>query len=74
MRRRLVFERIRPQLSRLSIAEGWKRVFGAQGQIEFLKSMFKLGAVTVLGFMLLRSAQHDVIERHDHGAVGAARA
>ena len=35
-------------------------MFGAQGQIEFLKSVFKLGAVSFLGFMLLRSARHDV--------------
>jgi flagellar biosynthetic protein FlhB len=57
---RLVLERVRPQLSRLSISKGWKRVFGAQGQIEFLKSLFKLGAIAFLGFLLLRSARHDV--------------
>jgi flagellar biosynthetic protein FlhB len=57
---RLVLERVRPQLSRLSISKGWKRVFGVQGQIEFLKAVFKLGAVSFLGFLLLRSARHDV--------------
>ena len=57
---RLVLERVRPQLSRLSIAKGWRRIFGAQGQVEFFKSVFKLGAVAVLGYLLLRSAQHDV--------------
>lgn len=57
---RLVLERIRPQLSRLSIAKGWKRVFGAQGWVEFFKSLFKLGAIAFLGFLLLRSARHDV--------------
>ena len=57
---RLVLERIRPQLSRLSIAKGWKRVFGVQGQIEFFKAVFKLGAIAFLGFLLLRSARHDV--------------
>lgn len=56
----MVLERVRPQLSRLSIAKGWKRIFGAQGQIEFFKAVFKLAAVSVVGFLLLRSAQHDV--------------
>jgi flagellar biosynthesis protein FlhB len=58
---RIVLERIKPQLSRLSLSGGWRRLFGAQGQIEFLKSVFKLVAVTVLGFLLLRSAQHDAM-------------
>ena len=56
----LVVERIRPQLSRLSISKGWKRIFGEQGQVEFLKAVFKLVAIVVLRFILLRSAQHDV--------------
>ncbi|HEY5827033.1 MAG TPA: flagellar biosynthesis protein FlhB [Hyphomicrobiaceae bacterium] len=57
---RLVFERIRPQLSRLSISKGWQRLFGKQGQVEFFKAVFKLVAIVVLGFILLRSAQHEV--------------
>ena len=58
---RIVLDRVKPQLSRLSLSGGWRRLFGAQGQTEFLKSIFKLVAVTVLGFMLLRTAQHDVM-------------
>ena len=38
-----VGERIRPQASRISISKGWKRLFGAQGFAEFLKSLGKLG-------------------------------
>lgn len=57
----IVLERIRPQLSRLSIAKGWRRIFGAQGQVEFAKSLFKLTAVILLGGMLLRAAQDDVV-------------
>jgi flagellar biosynthetic protein FlhB len=57
---RVVLERVRPQLSRLSITKGWRRVFGAQGQVEFFKAAFKLAAISVLGYLLLRSAQHDV--------------
>src|SRR5262249_20813506 len=39
----------------------WRRLFGTQGLTEFFKSLFKLVAVVVLGFLLLRSAQHDVM-------------
>jgi flagellar biosynthetic protein FlhB len=57
---RIVFERVRPQLARLSISKGWQRLFGKQGQVEFVKAVFKLVAIVVLGFILLRSAQHEV--------------
>jgi flagellar biosynthetic protein FlhB len=52
---RLVGERIKPQWSRISPAAGWKRIFGAQGAIEFLKSLFKFGAVGFTAFLILRS-------------------
>jgi flagellar biosynthetic protein FlhB len=58
---RLVLDRITPKLSRVSVGSGWSRIFGAQGQVEFLKSAAKLIAVCVLGFLLLRSAQNDVL-------------
>ncbi len=48
-----VGERIRPQASRISLAKGWKRMFGQQGMVEFLKSLGKLGFVVgVLSFVL----------------------
>ena len=53
-----VGERIRPQASRISLAKGWKRLFGAQGFVEFLKSLAKLGfVVAVLCFMLSRQPE-----------------
>ncbi|RUW24110.1 MULTISPECIES: flagellar biosynthesis protein FlhB [unclassified Mesorhizobium] len=49
----LVGERIRPQLSRISIAKGWSRLFGVQGFVEFGKSLAKLAfAIAVLAFTL----------------------
>lgn len=57
---RLVLDRIQPDLSRISIAKGWKRIFGAQGQIEFLKSLFKLGVIILVGYFMVRKAQYDV--------------
>ncbi|QPC85376.1 flagellar biosynthesis protein FlhB [Mesorhizobium sp. NBSH29] len=47
----VVFERIRPQASRLSLTKGWSRLFGKQGFAEFFKSVCKLGFVlAVLAF------------------------
>ncbi|GAA4119232.1 flagellar biosynthesis protein FlhB [Aminobacter aganoensis] len=46
-------ERVRPQASRISLTQGWKRMFGVQGFVEFLKSLAKLGfAIIVLIFVL----------------------
>ncbi|TGQ03212.1 flagellar biosynthesis protein FlhB, partial [Mesorhizobium sp. M4B.F.Ca.ET.215.01.1.1] len=48
-----VGDRIRPQLSRISIAKGWNRLFGLQGFVEFGKSLAKLAfAIAVLAFTL----------------------
>lgn len=48
-----VGERIQPQASRISLSQGWKRLFGVQGFVEFLKSLGKLGfVVMVLVFVL----------------------
>src|ERR1700704_5788264 len=58
---RLVLDRILPDLSRLSISKGWRRIFGTHGQLEFLKATFKLGAVGLLGLMVLRSAHNNVV-------------
>ena len=44
---RLVLERIRPTSRACPWSKGWKRIFGAQGRLEFLKAVFKLGAVSL---------------------------
>ena len=45
---RFAYDRIKPQLSRISLTAGWQRLFGVQGAIEFLKALFKLTAVGVV--------------------------
>lgn len=46
-----VLERIRPKASNISIAKGWKRIFGVKGWVEFGKSLAKLAfAIAVLAF------------------------
>ncbi len=52
-----VAERIRPQASRISPVEGWKRLFGAGGWVEFAKACGKLVFVTLILVFLLR---HDI--------------
>jgi len=57
----IVLERIRPQWSRVSPMAGWKRVFGVQGSIEFLKSAFKFGTITVVCIILLGASRASVV-------------
>lgn len=57
---RLVLKRVKPDPSRLSLAKGWKRLFGQQGFVEFLKSLFKFTAVSAATFITLRAMSWDV--------------
>lgn len=52
-----VGERIRPQMSRISLREGWKRLFGVQGFVEFAKSVAKLVFV-VLVLVIMFNEEH----------------
>jgi flagellar biosynthetic protein FlhB len=56
----LVTDRIEPKLERISIAKGWSRIFGVQGQVEFLKSLFKLSIVAVAGYIALGGSYREV--------------
>jgi flagellar biosynthetic protein FlhB len=57
----IVVERITPQWKKISPKSGLNRLFGRQGQVEFLKSLFKFGTVTIVVLLLLKSEQHKVI-------------
>lgn len=48
-------ERVRPKLSRVSPVAGWKRIFGAQGLVEFAKTAVKFIAVAVVTAVVLRA-------------------
>ncbi len=50
---RIVFQRLRPDFSRVSPIEGWHRIFGLPGQVEFLKSFAKFLAVSLVIFGLI---------------------
>jgi flagellar biosynthesis protein FlhB len=46
---RMVGDRVQPKLSRISPKEGFKRIFGAQGWMEFAKAIFKF---LIIGFVV----------------------
>jgi flagellar biosynthetic protein FlhB len=50
---RLVLDRIQPKASRISLREGWKRLFGLQGFVEFGKSLGKLGFTAMFVMLAL---------------------
>jgi flagellar biosynthesis protein FlhB len=54
---RFVFERIKPDYSRISITQGWGRIFGGQGRIEFAKALFKFFAISIVVTIVLRAEE-----------------
>ena len=57
---RIIFDRIQPDFSRISIRAGLGRLLGARGLTEFAKSLVKLGAVGVVAGLVV-SSQRSVI-------------
>jgi flagellar biosynthetic protein FlhB len=55
-------EQIKPKWSRISPGAGAERIFGAPGVVEFLKSLFKFGAITVVCLILLNADRKAVID------------
>jgi flagellar biosynthetic protein FlhB len=54
-------DRITPKMSRISIQEGWKRTFGINGMVEFLKSIGKLVLALAFVIFAVREAQHQLL-------------
>ena len=54
---RIVFERIKPEFSRISVAQGWKRIFGSQGRIEAGKAILKFFAISIVVTIILRAEE-----------------
>jgi flagellar biosynthesis protein FlhB len=55
-------ERIRPQYNRISVSSGWKRLFGFQGLVEFLKSLAKLVAVGAVAALMVRTELSRILD------------
>jgi flagellar biosynthetic protein FlhB len=47
-------ERLAPDLSKLSLQQGVKRLFGLDGFVQFLKSLFKIAIVAAVCWFILR--------------------
>jgi flagellar biosynthesis protein FlhB len=58
---RIVLDRIQPDLKRISITNGWHRVFGARGRAEFLKGAFKLISISVAVWAVLQSQRDKLV-------------
>ena len=56
----IALDQIRPKWSRVSPAAGWKRIFGGAGFMEFVKSLFKFGAIGVVCTIMLSGEQRAV--------------
>src|SRR5262249_21318468 len=53
--------RLRPDFARISIVNGWRRIFSAHGTTEFLKSVGKLISIAIVLSMVLRSQGNALI-------------
>lgn len=60
-RPRLVFDRIRPDPKRISLVNGWHRIFGAHGQLEFIKGVCKLMLIGVVVWTIFQWQRNDLI-------------
>ncbi len=58
---RLALDRIQPKASRISLSEGWKRLFGVQGLVEFLKSLGKLGFTAIFVVLALAGIKQQLL-------------
>ncbi|MBN8995445.1 MAG: flagellar biosynthesis protein FlhB [Rhizobiales bacterium] len=56
-----VLENIRPKWERVSPMAGWKRIFGTPGLVEFLKSLFKFGAIAIVIAIMLNGERKTVV-------------
>lgn len=57
----IVFDRIEPKLSRVSLKQGWSRLFGQKGLAEFAKSLGKLIFAGVVLSFAMRGAQTELL-------------
>lgn len=57
----VALDRIKPDAGKLSLAKGWKRLFGLQGHVEFLKACFKFAVIGAVASITLVSQRHTII-------------
>jgi len=57
----VTLQRIIPKFSKLSPKSGFSRIFGSQGWVEFLKSLFKFLAIGFVVFLMLKGQRDTVV-------------
>ncbi|PPD30304.1 MAG: flagellar biosynthesis protein FlhB [Hyphomicrobium sp.] len=70
---RIAIDRIKPQMSRLSLKSGWKRITGAHGIAELLKGIVKLGVVGAIGAAFVLTEGSPIIASMDVPLEGIAQ-
>lgn len=58
---RFVLDRIQPKASHISLKQGWTRLFGVKGMVEFAKSLAKLGFASTFLVLVMGDAHHDLL-------------
>ena len=58
---RIVGQRIKPEMSRISPQKGFTRVFGTQGRVEFMKSVMKLSVLSACAVAFLLNYTNDLV-------------
>jgi flagellar biosynthetic protein FlhB len=58
---RFVIDRIQPDLKRISLGNGWHRLFSARGRVEFLKGVLKLSSISAVLFTILQWQQNNLV-------------
>lgn len=58
---RFVLERIKPKFSNISPRQGWNRIFGVKGMVEFLKQLGKLLFAGIILGVAMREAQSKLL-------------
>ncbi len=59
---RIVFHRIQPDWNRISLINGWHRIFSARGQADFFKGVFKLLSIGIVIWTVVRWQQNTFID------------
>lgn len=59
---RVVFARIEPKFSRVSLKEGWQRLVSARSLAEFLKGVFKLGSIGAIAASVLNWGRNKIVD------------
>lgn len=55
-------KRLAPEMSRISIAQGWRRIVSSQGMMEVLKSVVKLALIGGVGAVFMLSSNRTLVD------------